>query len=370
MPTQKQEILFDKNRFTMAFLDLGMSRERFANSVDALKQYLSNGNVDDLHLIKDEKTVKNNSKAIYQGQKDEDYAYISNLLYEFYKNPQNPQITEFYQYWNFMKPIYGVDNNKASVQQILMVLNKIDIFDEKAQIKLLRFILNTKRSDLDPQTIKGIFSKIAANKNATALDRTCAAEVTKDTNICRDTIEFLKTELSNEIKKDFPDSDNINTICNYANSVCKVLENNVFQKHTDGFYSLNDPEYQYLQMVRNEFDINKILAYGAEYIPQIQQSLEERLIAAEQRAKKAEEELNGTRNALQIERENAQKQIKNEQQKNTLLTQQMDAMQQQMNNQSSWIKTAKMRAATLKTGLFNGADLKKYQDFMHSGPEY
>lgn len=368
MPTQNQEVLFDKNRFTMAFLDLGMSRERFANAVDALKQYISNGKIDDLNLIKDEKTVKNNSKAIYQGQKDEDFAYISNLLYEFYKNPQNPQIANFYQYWDFIRPIFVSKHDQTPVQQILMILNKINIFDGDVQIKLLRFIKN--KYQLDTATIKNIHIKIAANENATAFDRAEAAEKTKDPNICRDAIESLKNELSNEMGKDFPDSGTLHAICNYANSVCMVLEEDIFKKHQNGFYANNDPEYQYIQMVRAEFNINKILSAGAEYVPQIQQSLEERLIAAEQRAKKAEEELNVTRNALQIERENAQKQIQNEQQKNTLLTQQMDAMQQQINVQSSWIKTAKMRAATLKTGLFNGSDLKKYQDFMHSGPEY
>ena len=359
MPIQNQEILFDKNRFTMAFLGLGMSRKSFIDNIEALKQYISTGKADNHHLIKDEKTVKEKSKAKYENQKDEDYAYIANLLYEFYKNQQKPQITEFFKYWDFIKPIFGIDIYKPSIQQLSLVLKKIDIFDEKTQLKLLRFIINKGRTNLDISTIKSIFIKIASNKNATATDRTCAAEVTKDKNICRDTIEFLKTELSNEMNKDFPDSHEISVICDYASAICRVLENNVFNNRPNGFYSNTDPEYQYLQMIRDEFDIDKILSAGYEYIPQIRQSLEERLITAEHHAKKAEDALNITNQTL-----------RNEQQKNTLLVQQMDTMQQQINTQSSWIKTAKIRAATLKTGLFNGSDLKKYKDFMDSGPEY
>ena len=356
---EKQELKFDTNKFVQNILN-AQRRPYFIDQFKILFNRSINGNFNMNSYIGPENEADLKKHLAAEKQYGTANIELTNAMYQIYKNPVAEFATDFYSLWQFIGPIFEPSDSYEAQRQIPLIVNKIDSFDGQTQLELLRFIIANDKK-LDTTTIKSIHKKIAANENATANDRTEAAEETKDTNICRDTIEFLKNDLSGEMNKDFPDSNKIHTICNYAQRVCKVLENDIFKKRPNGFYSNNDPEYQYIQMIRGEFDINKILSAGAEYVPQIQKSLEERVIAAEKRAEDTEKQLNFAKQEALHDAEKAKKDLETEKQKSARLARDMDLMQNQLSQQDAFIKALKMKMATLKMGVFgNGKDFQAW----------
>ena len=62
-------------------------------------------------------------------------------------------------------------------------------------------------------------------------------------------------------------------------------------------------------------------------------------------------------------------QVASEQRKNEQLTRQLESMSAELEELRKWVKTAKMKAATLNLGMFAGKEAKDLRDYISQAPQ-
>ena len=188
--------------------------------------------------------------------------------------------------------------------------------------------------------------------DATLWDMSNAADITNDINIVRDTVEMAKRELNEELKKDFPDKEKVEKICDCARGAV---------------WDLSVDHHKYKESILSEFDTNKILAFGPTYVPKLQKSLEERAVEAEYAQFKTNAELDKKNKEIEsVKKDKAfvEEDLEKEKQKNAMLVKQLNEMQNKLKEQESIIKSIKMKIASQKAGLIGGGPLKEIQEYV------
>ena len=189
----------------------------------------------------------------------------------------------------------------------------------------------------------------------------------KNHDVVRDVIEDLRKELEAELQQKIPDVTKIKHIGDYAAWLMSRAEDHL-DENPKNIQNPLDPEY--IKMIREEFDIENIKNADEKYVAQNRITLEERAISAEKRAAEAEKlatkytETNVRLNKLEMEYNNVCRFLKAEKEKNEHLTNQLNVLNRQIEQQDSFIKTIKMKIASMKTGMFNGGAVKDLQQFI------
>ena len=356
MPNEK-DFKFDKNKFTSEMLDTG-AQDMVSNFIDALSDPHNrdirsgevvgyNGAVDDASLAK-------------KIQTNPDRKYIYEAFYEFYKNPEGPVANQIKAYWGFIKPVFHT--RQASKQEILAVLYKIDEFDEDAKVKLLRRVANILENAYQyglsfgnmeaSQMRKDVLVKLASCQNATLQDKSRAVDGTGKIDIIRDAIEMAKTEIDAELKKDFPDARRIVTICGIALSA---------GNHAESY------DHEYAKQIREEFDSDKVLAFGPKYVQHVQKSLEEEII--ELKRANTDNELKIKKQQAELDKSNGERdwvkeKLTQTEQKNNMLSSELNELQRKIKEQEYIIKNIKLKVASQKVGLIGGGAIKEIQDYV------
>ena len=347
----QQPFTFDKNEFLKEVLRNTMLSSWINRNIEALNYP---GNRD-----------RNGNVANYNGPTSEDYfdklresdrnhIHIARALYEMYKNPNGQEALELNALWKLVSPVF-VQESSPYEQDYLMILKKMDSFNEEVQQKLLHhmfYVLSDNpnvRRNIPKEKIhelrKNIAIRMAMNPNATLRDMYDATETTHNMDIARDTVEMAKREIDKEMKKDFPDTETISRICQYARGAA---------------YQVSYINKEYADAVNDEFNMEKILRADATYIPQLRESLEEEILKL--RKENDQQKANyvhdaNTKNvqisALERDVKFAQENLENEQQKNEKLVRQLNEMQSALLEMQTAMKTIQMKAAAINVkGMF------------------
>jgi len=366
MANEKQ-LQFDKNQFTQDIL--------------GAKSYYMSTRYRIFDGLLDTRTDTKKREEYAGAKNDEDLAkYISNVAqndadinlekyrYECYKNPDGEFAQKLRQYWNFAKYIFD-DYNEGYTNNYLVIINGIGTFDEKTQLAVFRELFEKIKFGPDKakmdQIITQIGTKIINNKFANMEDRVRATEYLLKTNhdVVRDTIEYLKTELDKELHADLPNSEKVQSICNNAKYILTGVRN-LWQRSTEAKNIVNPIDAEYITTVEKEFDLNKILTSGTEYVAKTKETLEERMNMAEKQLKVKDEEINKKEQNIQYLNasiNDAKSKLQNEKDKNAKLVEMMNEMQQQMDQQYEFVKALKMKMASLKMGMFgNGKEFQAW----------
>lgn len=272
-------------------------------------------------------------------------------------------------YWNLIQPIFGLEYDinrdsqtfkndaKEKIRAFLIIANRYPIHIRSMLLEKVAYLFEN-----EPELYTKIWTEIAQNP----LDlqaKTKAFHVTKNINIARDVIESYKKSLTTELAKEYPDIAKVQEICKIVKSICNEIK------------ILTPENTAYAQTVSDEFDFEKMMTIGAQYFPQIQKSLEERAVSAEQRAQTAEHRIQSaeqhTKDAeyhasraetdYNNEKQKLQQELQAAKNKNTMLAQEMDKMQQILDTYKNFIKNLKMKIAILKIGLFGKGSLSPEQ---------
>ena len=361
----QQPFTFDRNKFLAEIL----SGKMYPSAVDRIINALINpnnrdkdGNVYGYYGPTTDEELKNHLK------KDTEDEMIVRSFYELYKNPNGQVASDLKNLWNFVGPVLNTEKRKPTKQEYLMVLNRLNIFDEDVQLNLLRWIYNnyfrhnySGLSDNDYKELyKTVLKMLAANPQVSIEDKSEVAHNLSDINIARDVVEQAKEELNKELNnpdKPIPDRSKLSAICGAA------------QHAVSGFGNDND----YRKTIMAEFDLDKILALDPQYVPKMQTSLEEQntKLTEELRIEKYNNshavndrdiEIKRLKQDLQFAQDDLDKQkVKNEQ-----LTRQLNELEAVLRDMQSMMKTIKMKTAAIATeGMFGrGKKIKELNDYI------
>ena len=348
--TKRSQVAFDKNHFLGNMMEL-----RYPELIEKYIQRLidfRNGRDNRLDFDK---------RSLEMVIEDNDL-YISDFLSYVYSNPAGPEAQDLIAFWNFILPIL---RNYTDDLGTMNIVNKIGIFNDKVQLKVLNYLINHGRVQNNDFLAK-IYTLIANNPQATVRDKTAAAKYLKNIDIIRDTVELLKQNLHQELNKDMPDADELRRISAQAYTLMDIYRINV---STDGVGSMSteSKEWEYYTIVRDEFNIEKIMVGGAKYVPQITQSLEERVAIAEKQLKEKDKEIKKLEQDvgyLDTSIYEEKSKLGSEKSKNAQLVKTMDEMQSQLESKDNFIKSLKMKVGAMKTGLFNSSAVKDLQEWI------
>ncbi len=339
-----QEVTFDKNKFTKDLF--GTDRTLgFVKYIDKLfREGAYNGPSNEEEL------------EDYTDTQDATYNNIWKHIYNCYKNPESQYAQDFKAYWNFIKCIF---DEKPDENSVLLVLNKLPMFDEKNQYSILRQITpNSER--IGENNAKIVSTLIINNPLAPLSFKSQLALNSHDKNLIRTVIEMCKQELDKEMHKDFPNPENLKNISDSAKLAIQPLDK-------------SEPDY--VKLIKKEFDINKILSADTpEYMANTQKSLEEELIETKQQlqtARNSIEEITREKDSISNQYNNMLDETSKEkeelQYKNEKLVEEMNRLQVTNDKQSTMLKQLKIELAKMKTtGLFNknATEIKKMQDIL------
>lgn len=339
-----QEVTFDKNKFTELLFDSGRTLG-FAKELNTLfEKNAYSGPLDEEDL----ESYMHNTDVLYRE--------FWKHMYNCYKNPESQYAQDFKAYWNFIKCIF---DEKPDENSVLLVLNKLPMFDEKNQYSILRQITpDSKR--IGEKNAKIVSTLIINNPLAPLSFKSQLAFNSRDKNLIRTVIEMCKQELDKEMHKDFPNPENLKNISDSAKFAIQPL---------------NESEPDYVKLIKKEFDINKILSANIpEYMANTQKSLEEELIETKQQlqtARNSIEEITREKESIGNQYNNMLDETSKEkeelQYKNEKLVEEMNRLQATNDKQSTMLKQLKIELAKMKTtGLFNknAAEIKKMQDIL------
>ena len=349
MPKTNEPIKpFDINEFTKFVISTNFGQNKTYDSIgafDALvfRPYNFNGPKNDQEY----QIMMNQYKHSPETQR------LIDTMYQLYTNPDSSMAQEFHKYWKFISPLF---NNQQYEWEIMNIINKIDIFDDETQLIILRFIKDTIQNGYYKETPVSVakWTKIANNPKATAFDKADAAVKLRNENIIRDAIEALKQELHNELNQRFPDVGKINKICGHATDVMRAYYS---IKNTHGSLNGQSEEGKYYAEVLEMFKVEKALSDGAQYIPKLTQSLEERVAHAEAEASSSQDTIKNKESEI----ERLKRDLAAEQQKSGRLTQELNNVQNRLNSFESFVKTLRIKIGALKVGLFGKGNVSPEQ---------
>jgi hypothetical protein len=351
-----KEFIFNKNKFMSEIFDNMAFTEYVGEQVNVLTNPNNRKKDGQVSGYRGPTTEEELAKSV---KLNPDRSEIMPAIYELYKNPKSQSATDFVNCWKFVGPVVDTDRKKPYKQDVLLVLNKVNIFDEDVQVRFLNLIADELYRngyniphDEAMKIYKDVLIMIASNPKATLQNKSTAANRLGDIDIARDTIEMAKKELQTELKKDFPDQSKISLICGNAKNAVE---------------SLSVDYHKYKDAVVAEFNLDNILALGVKYVPTLQKSLEERnaeletdKINSETKIKQKDDEIARAKK----ETENVQYYLDQERQKTEKLTQQLNEMQRKIHEQEFLIKSIKIKIGSQKVGLIGGGPLKEIQEYI------
>lgn len=365
MPTQKTEFVFDKNKFLNELLNNTL----LANYIDKTINTLSNPHNRD----------RDGSVSGYDGPTDDtelesgikfnpDREHIMKSLYNVYKNPNSPASAELIRLWNFVGPVLNTESRNMTKQEYLMVLNRLNIFDEQVQLDILHFLYHSRfkynSSGLSETNYKEllpiILKMLAANPLVSIQDKSEAAYALRDMDIARDVVKRAKEELDKELNNPdnpIPDRTKLSIICGSV------------QHAVSGFA----PDNEYRKAVTAEFNLDNVLALNPQYVPEMQTSLEEENAQLKKditrqtyehshEVKEKDTKISNLERELEYAKEDLDKQkVKNEK-----LTRQLNEMEEALREMQAMMKTIKMKAAAITAeGMFGrGKKAEELNDYV------
>ncbi|MBR5903998.1 MAG: hypothetical protein IKZ49_00510 [Alphaproteobacteria bacterium] len=367
------DIIFDRNQFTRDMLSTKMQPFFMAQFTGLVVPANKAKTLTNEEL---EQTIEFYSKQ----DKDPASANLAKLLYRFYNDPTYIATTEFVQYWKFIAGFL----NHADSENIHLVLSKLSIFDDETQLKILKHVKANKNL-LTKEEQESISIMVNKNPKATLFDKYIFTSDSSNLDLFYETIELLKVAIKEELSKDFPNMETIKNMCTWAKELLYSFKNK-FPLSSQEYYTPQGIEYKekvlklydFINITSEEFDINKILQIGPEHFARTTKTLEERLADAEKRAREAEQkarEAESKANSLETSNQQLQRNINgkdeeirrkdqelsDEKSKNQRLTQQANTLQAEIDSKDNFLKTLKMKLATLKMGMFgNGKEFQTW----------
>jgi hypothetical protein len=361
----QQPFTFDRNKFLAEIL----AGQRNASVIDGEINALTNqhnrdkdGHVYGYHGATTDEALENHLKTYDQDE------MIVRSLYELYKNPNSPASAELIRLWNFVGPVLNTERRNMTKQEYLMVLNRLNIFDEQVQLDILHFLYHNRfrynSSGLSETDYKELFpiilKMLAANPLVSLQDKSEAAHKLCDMGIVRDVVERAKEELNKELNNPdnpIPDRTKLSIICGSA------------QHAVSGFVSDNE----YRKAVTAEFNLDNVLALNPQYVPEMQTSLEEENAQLKKditrqtyehshEVKEKDTKISNLERELEYAKEDLDKQkVKNEK-----LTRQLNEMEEALREMQAMMKTIKMKAAAITAeGMFGrGKKAEELNDYM------
>ena len=303
---------------------------------------------------------------------------IAKYLLECHNNPNSEFADETRKIWDFIKPLtYEREYFERDFEpaRFMLILNKIGIFNEDTQLTILNkmrpLILSTGKY---PEIHTLIATKLLQNSKATNKDKYFAVKEAAAINhdVVRDFVEDSKQDLTTKLDEnvDVPDYDQIKDITSNVRSVMSAAKNSLDYGSTYKIPIKNPINKEYIKIVLDEFDLNKILSEGAEYIAKYKSTLEERVKKAESRADEAEKAEHSAQQdkdlaekELTKERENVEKLKK----KNSELTGEMNKLEKANTEMNGKLKKLRIILGKMKVGgLFNKNtdEIKQMQDII------
>ena len=369
--TQENQMVFDKNKFTMNMLKFRYSM------LDVFEHLLEGKAVTSTWFPKTEKEFKD-SLTTYENARDTAGVDIMKSQYECYTNPNGTFARELRKYWAFARYMF-MNYDEQNLNYYQLIVNKIDVFDEQTQLAVLERLYNllnynSRNPEKTSPLLAQIETKVATNKYATISDKYTAAFYMADKNhdIVRDVIEDLKQELHKELKADFPNPENLKKICSYVLSII----DNVFKAIASSRANkiINPVDMTYVNAIKDEFDLKKVLAGGPEYVAKTQETLEERISVAEQQLKSKDEEIHKKDGEIYRLEQDIQSldtsmyeeksKLQAEKEKSEDLTRTVQELQKQLEQRDAFIKALRMKMASLKMGVFGNG--KEFQAWLAS----
>lgn len=288
---------------------------------------------------------------------------ITEALFELYKHPKSVESTKIVEYWEFINPIiYSNSSPQYDMKRkILVVLKTLHNFEPDVQLKLLRYIDNGLKTgqynNIDTEAtskLRGDVKRlIASNSEATLDDKSSAAMYTKDINMVRDAVAKAEEELKKELNKEFPNSGRLSEICDLAKNAAE------FTYDIPGYY----------KSVKEEFDLDKILEVGSEYVSQHQESEKEHVAKLEAQLadlQKDVEEKQRYINQQNVEIEHLHAKLHQAEEKTEKFANQSKELEEELRAKNALLKTIKMKAAALETTgiLSRGKQIEEFNKFI------
>ena len=304
---------------------------------------------------------------------------IARYLLICYSLPNSEFARETRKIWDFIKPVTYADEyfeKRFEPANFMIILNKLGTFNEATQLAILQQMEYKVPRNKYPEITNMIATKMLQNPTATKKDRYFAASELAITNhdVVRDFIEDAKQDLNAELNADIPNYEHIKDITSNVKSIISIANNSILDSKYNNREIKNPINAEYAKIVLEEFDLDKILSGGTEYIAKYQSTLENRAASAEERARNAESRANTAEKQAAHDHENyvtANRQlnehasdIRNLEDKNAKLTQELNVLQNQFNKQSDFIKTIKLKIGALKTGILGNSGVKDLQEYI------
>lgn len=368
------ELKFDKNEFVLGLLKSGRTpfyAKEFA------KLFYGEGLVS--REYREYMGPESFEEIDSASNKNEFEKNIAKYLLECHNNPNSEFANETRKIWDFIKPVTYKDEyfeKRFEPTNFMIILNKMGIFNEETQSAILQQMQYKVPRNKYPEIKNMIATKMLQNSTTTNKDKYFAASELATTNhdVVRDFVEDAKQDLNTELNADMPNYDHIKDIVSNVKSIINIAHNSVLDSGYNNKEIKNPINAEYVKIVLDEFDLDKILSGGAEYVAKYQSTLESRVASAEERAKNAESRANTAEKQAARDNENyvaANRQlnehafdIRNLEDKNAKLTRELDILQNQFDKQSNFIKTIKMKIGALKTGILGNSGVKDLQDYI------
>ena len=334
-------------------------------------------------LIEGKKNSKHEETFETNAKKHPEMQGLWRKYEEYDKDPKSPESVEFSEFFKFIYPLFDI--SRTNTDGISMILRKIDVFDKKTQLAILKKI-NSKDAFSSGQVHKNILAAIAGNEFATTRDKVDVAKEIGATNIniVRDAVEALKNDLQTEIGKKFPDTEAIHEICDMGNAVYKQVRTKMINARTDATGELE----RYLEEIKEYFVFGKIIEFGFNYVANVKESIEERAVKAERDLRDAKDtiasnnrKIEQIQEQLELEKQRADNATKDFNRvtkerdeyfdKNTymeskikMLSSQLDDLQKQVDRYEDKTRQIREAALKIKGGLFGGKKIEELRQMV------
>ena len=365
---KNNEMKFDKNEFVLGSL----KNDRTTFYAREFEKMFSTKNL----VYREYEGFKSFEEIDSMPKMNEFEKNIAKYLLECHNNPNSEFADETRKIWDFIKPLtYEREYFERDFEpaRFMLILNKMGIFNEDTQLTILNkmrpLILSTGKY---PEIHTLIATKLLQNSKATNKDKYFAVQEVAAINhdVVRDFVEDSKQDLTTKLNVDVPDYDQIKDITSNVRSVMSAAKNSLDYGSTYKIPIKNPINKEYIKIVLDEFDLNKILSEGAEYIAKYKSTLEERVKKAESRADEAEKSEDSARLAQDLAEKELAKvsaEVEKLKKKNRELTGEMNKLNQENNTMKDKLKRLKLILGKMKVGgLFNKntEEIKKMQDII------
>ena len=355
-----------KNEFTIAMLDKRVSNanefEKFLNP-DNRNPYKYDGPKGDKECAAVISSLKEKG--------DINDAILLRVKYEYHKDTNAPFATKLREYWGLMRYIFA-NYDVAHIATYKLILGKIGMFNEEAQLAILKRLYDMMKDHADKKVLDVIFTKIANNEFATLEDKYTATRGLLHFNhdVVRDFVESAKKELSAVLNAEFTSPEKLKLICKYIDDVLCDLQASFNRNVPNNSKIVNPLNEDYINVVRSIFDEDKALLGGNEYVAKQNKYWEDEATKATTRAKEAEEfiekyeQANSNLRVLNKEMMEYKDLLEIETSKNKSLIMQLNELNEKVKKQNSVIDVVKMKLASMQNKLLTKGFAKDLQQLI------